>query len=634
MKDILLINNHLQYYLFSAVAGKLLIFGHFSERNMSSSAEKKIAFVTGCILMIYLMFRAFFVPFVHDESATFFFYIHTGNFLPWKGGLDANNHFLNSALSYFFYRIFGSGELSLRSANLIFFPVFYYFWFRLSELLSNRFIRWTFFFAGVLAHSFIEFFALSRGYGMSMALLTMAVWFLINVFREHRPAHIMMVVLCLFLMLYANLALLNTAVLIICCLVFYLLLNQRIRGANSGWVLLAIVLCIEGVGLCAFRLFQMKQGGTLYYGSDVGFWWVTMRSLMHMLLGTSSKAGAVIILAMVGASITGCMYLLFKVKERLNLFFSPAFVFSFLLLGNIVVILLLNKFLKVNYPEDRVGMYLLPFFIGCVCFVTDAVLKQFPFRRFQYIVFPLLFFPIHFFWNINFSHSSLWSFENIPHRFYDKVSVYIKKNEAPPTMAGYRMRELPWAYQNFRQGGEAGIIAFTGFPETISDFQVAVSSQLGNWNKYYERVDYDKASDLSLLKRKTFLTRKQIFVNDSVSTKKESSNEFFDVYKGKADTLAGKDIYVNLTGSLQTPVKPFVSWLVISISDKEGKEIRYERVPFDWIKTKWKGDLINMGIQIHAIPSGAQTIICYIWNMNKVPYTFVNGACRIFELEK
>ena len=130
-----------------------------------------IAIFIFSLVFIYLAIRAFMVPLVHDEVATFFHYIQKGEFLPPLAHWDANNHILNSILSYFSYLLFGSSELSLRLSNLIFFPVFFFFVYRISNLLRNSILKWAFFITFVFAHNFIEYFALSRGYGMSMALL-------------------------------------------------------------------------------------------------------------------------------------------------------------------------------------------------------------------------------------------------------------------------------------------------------------------------------------------------------------------------------------------------------------------------------------------------------------------------------
>ncbi|HNS46120.1 MAG TPA: hypothetical protein PKH94_02665, partial [Bacteroidales bacterium] len=62
---------------------------------------EKILFVAfGLLLWIYVWLRAIQVPLIYDEIATFFHYIHSSSFLPFRSHLDANNHLLNSALTW------------------------------------------------------------------------------------------------------------------------------------------------------------------------------------------------------------------------------------------------------------------------------------------------------------------------------------------------------------------------------------------------------------------------------------------------------------------------------------------------------------------------------------------------------
>ncbi len=59
------------------------------------------------------------MPFCHDESATFFYYVQNGDFLPYTSHVDANNHFLNSFLAWICLRLFGDAPLALRLPNIL-----------------------------------------------------------------------------------------------------------------------------------------------------------------------------------------------------------------------------------------------------------------------------------------------------------------------------------------------------------------------------------------------------------------------------------------------------------------------------------------------------------------------------------
>ena len=619
--------------------------------KLHTALEQKIAFALGTVLMIYLIVRAYYVPFVHDEAATFFFYISNAHFIPEKGALDANNHFLNSTLSYLFYRLFGAGELSLRLASLLFFPVFFIFWFKLSGLLSTPFIRWAFLLSGLMANGMFEFFALCRGYGMSMALLSGGLWFFIKALREEKGNHFFLAILFLFLALYANLALLNTLVLLMAILTVYFIWknNEASSGSkqpangsstetsnkNFAWIFWAVLLMITGIVFYALRLLDMQEGGSLYYGSGAGFWLVTVKSLMRMLVGSHNlvASGFVVVLTVFCGG--GTLFLLVVDKRKISFLFTPAFVFSFLFFGNVIASVLLNKLFHVNYPEDRVGLYFLPLLICSICFVADALQKYKRVKVLSVITFSLFFLPVHFIYNLNASHTTQWDFENVPHRFYDKVSGYFKNGEAPPAMAGYRMRELTWAYQAYRHGGKAGMIYHKNFPDLKSDFQIAIARELGNWPAYYDRIDYDKASDLSLLKRKRILSRKLLCEIKGPSTSNGKDIENLELCTMEIDSLAWKNIYVKVQFRVQSPVKPFEGEVIFLIKDRDGNELRHERIPLSLLKNEWAGEKDNFlnGMQLLAIPENAHTFICTFRNWNKEMYMLTDSKCSIYELK-
>src|SRR5690606_211727 len=80
-----------------------------------------------CILLFSVIaLRAAFVPFSHDEVATFVYYIQPGKFMPFFAHPDANGHFLVNATSWISYQLFGPSPLSLRLPVLLSFSLLCY----------------------------------------------------------------------------------------------------------------------------------------------------------------------------------------------------------------------------------------------------------------------------------------------------------------------------------------------------------------------------------------------------------------------------------------------------------------------------------------------------------------------------
>src|SRR5207249_4931808 len=78
---------------------------------------------TGFIVFVIVCLRAYFIPFSHDETATFFFYVQSDNYLPYSAHVYTNNHVLNSALANICWHIGGSHRFVLRIPNILAFIV-------------------------------------------------------------------------------------------------------------------------------------------------------------------------------------------------------------------------------------------------------------------------------------------------------------------------------------------------------------------------------------------------------------------------------------------------------------------------------------------------------------------------------
>src|SRR5690606_30488690 len=97
------------------------------------------------IIFTYLVLRAIFVPILHDEAITYFFYVNSGNYIPfvnWGSHADVNNHLLNSFLMFFTNKWFGNDLIVLRLPNILSAILLFIYVWKLATLFSTRWIRW------------------------------------------------------------------------------------------------------------------------------------------------------------------------------------------------------------------------------------------------------------------------------------------------------------------------------------------------------------------------------------------------------------------------------------------------------------------------------------------------------------
>jgi hypothetical protein len=635
------------------------------------------------LLWIYSWARAICVPLIYDEIATFFHYIHTNSWIPFRSHPDANNHLLNSALTWISYQLLGSSPLALRLPNILTFPLYALFVFRFGRQIHLPLLRWILILTLLFAHHFLEFFSLTRGYGMSMAFLMGSCWYLKCLIFRFSTKDYSLALLFGLLALGSNLNLTYTFIVVqAVSVIVYIqyIRNQKFQIPKSksqtnsksqdpkskkiqtpkfqiylphpasrlphsasssspplshlSSLLSPLSFLLLGLLPTAFfttYLFYLKDQGALYYGSSEGLIKTSFLSLSGLLF----ENGQMVFFWY--ACILVCMalgfYIFWNISRRTSSqWFSYHYLFLYLFAGNIIGAVMAHWIFGINYHEARTALYFYPLFIGTVIFIADSAIYKTNKRWILPLMLPLLVIPVTFSMNVNLSHVSFEN-ERIHDRFYQRIQSDHPVNGYPPTIGGYRGREMQWAYLNFRHGGTAGIVQYSDYPGILADYQIADIIENPSWRDMYDSLDYDHQTGFYLLKRKTPAARIPIssFMISNVST----SEEYISFGQGAADTLRGKQLYAGYRLSIKSPVKPLRAWIVFTAFDKDRKTLCYERIPLDWLRTEWKGendDLVT-GIFIPPIPDQADRFVTYLWNIDKKPLEILHGTLELFVLK-
>lgn len=581
------------------------------------------------MIWIYLILRAWYVPLVHDEVATFFHYIHKEKFLPFQAHWDANNHILNSGLSVFFYKLFGHHPLVLRLSNLLFFPLYFSYVYMIGTLIRSNILTFIFWACMLFPHNLIEFFALTRGYGMSMALLMAAIYHAFVFIKSNKTNQLVFSLSYIFFALTANLTLTSTALLMIGWFVLIVI----IRGKSNFFKNISVVMVLGSVciGLASIISFEMKKRGLLYYGEGDSFYSVTIKSISLLISGTKSFISEGILMYVFILLVIFTFIFIFQTKWK-EWFFSIPLLASLLMLGNIIAIFSMHYLLGVNFPEDRTGMYLyFLLFIGFI-FMVDELMGNTGRRIFLMLVLPFALTPIHFGFSMNLSYSALWKQEHYPYRFYETI-----KNENPGIIhevgiGAYGIQRLVWAYYNYCDGGNLNLLQTADFPRYAYDYLIYSDDMVPASHRDYDVVDVDPFSGLHLLRKKIRPYRKLIYER-SINYTGGINQEFYELYSGIPDSLKGKSIAVHIKLKLRSDQKPFNAHVISSILDKTSNTLYYESLQFDWLKDKWDENvLFNHTMFIYEIPQEANNVVVYIWNLEKVLYTIYEGEVKVYEL--
>jgi hypothetical protein len=174
-------------------------------------------------LATFVVARAVRVPLTYDEAAAYLRYIAADPLAPFDFSV-ATNHLLNSLLTKLFSTIAGSSEVVLRMPSLIGYGLYVGFSLLMLRQVRHREIALGAFLLLHLNPYVLDYFALSRGYGLSLGLMAGAIFFLL----EHRLGW-SLAFACVGVM--ANFALLNVYLALV---LIGLVVEARVSRASSG----------------------------------------------------------------------------------------------------------------------------------------------------------------------------------------------------------------------------------------------------------------------------------------------------------------------------------------------------------------------------------------------------------------
>src|SRR6218665_1893636 len=398
--------------------------------------QLKPGFTKGYILACFLVFiviclRAFFIPFSHDEASTFFFYVQSDNYLPYKAHVYTNNHVLNSALTNICYHLGGTHPFVLRIPNLLAFLVLclgVYNFFKYFHKTASRVILACFF---VLTFNFLDFFELCRGYGLSLAFMVAGLSYLQDYFTHRQLKQLAWFSVFWQLALAANLTLVVCFTMLLALILFFQWRHKALLSKNN------IILQLLNIGILVFWIkFSLfyKKSGMLDSGIGEDYWQVSFKSLMLFIFGTDALWMQVLVLAaflvMLLAGLSGFA------KQRLSpdALYIPRLLYLFVLCGLIVAFYLQKKLLGINYPEDRTGLFFYVFFALGLSFFFDALPAYIASAAAaSFLVCSLAYFYLSF----NLSSFTHYFYHVVPQDIYTYLEEEQKKSKELLTIGGH-----------------------------------------------------------------------------------------------------------------------------------------------------------------------------------------------------
>ncbi|MBW2288344.1 MAG: hypothetical protein JRG90_11040 [Deltaproteobacteria bacterium] len=398
----------------------------------------------------FLLFRAQALSFTHDEALTYLHAIRPGIGRLFAFGYpNANNHLLNSALSWCSYRMFGNAEWALRLPNVLAFGVFVFAAYR---LMSRR-LRPSLVVPGLLlivCNPFqLDFFALCRGYGLALAFTLLALEFSVSSLEDpsrrtlaSRKANSVSAGVCAALATLSNLAWLNfTLALAFVVGTIQFVRTRRDPTAGSffrDWVLPQLATAITLIAVLLPVVTKLRAEQALYFGGDTGFWSDTVGSLIESTLyaqpytlsalGPLAVGVAVALVTATGIVLAGAARVVPGSSRE------TALALLGILIACAVSSQLQHQLMGTKFLVDRTALFLVPVFALLMIFSCDALDGHPSLRRAGNIaagVFAALA-ALHTALALNTSHTLTWAYDSDTKRMLNDLGAFVAEGPAPP----------------------------------------------------------------------------------------------------------------------------------------------------------------------------------------------------------
>lgn len=574
--------------------------------------ERLLAALSVLLVFVYVVLRAIYVPTFHDEAATFFHYIVSENFLPFQAHWDANNHILNSALGFLFYKVLGPQQWWIRLPNVLSFLVFGYFTIRISEDLKNGWVRWGVLIAVLTATFLLEFFSLARGYAMSIAFLMGVIHHGALYFKTYQLKHQFLLWFWMWLAVAASLTLMNSYLIALGLVLLTIVLKRESVGKH--------LLVWFGVGIsfflaAAYYSFQLKERGLLYTGLADGFIEVTVRSLVRYQLDRESQPISVFITALGGISAIWIIgHFLMKSLKWNAIRLAAVF-----LLLNAIGSILLNLLFGMNFPENRVGMYYIPLFLFSVGGALDLLSGRIP--QAKWLVLSFLIFPAHLVKHFGFDSTILWPKWHASDKIYNKALNLQRSAGEPLMISAEYLNELGWAYYNFQNHSEMQLLQRDPVPDTLADMLVARPADFDFSSIPYDTLFHDPPNDVYLLGRRNQINWGNAVKIPLVRPEFSGTDEFYEIANSQVSELPGHRGTWELKGQFNTSGKVFRGQLIIISETEDGGGNSYNMIPLHWLRPVWNGEELHVKRTFH-FAEHAKGFKIYFWNFDKQEISF------------
>ena len=342
---------------------------------MNHRISYRLVEIVGTVaFLLYIVLRAIKIPITHDEAGTIlnFSTQSVWDIITYRDPIP-NNHLLNTLLIKSFTSIVGLQEWVCRLPNILAGLVYFLFGLRIFRNLfpSDLWMQFISMLLIIANPYLMEFFSLARGYGLSVGIMMISLYYLIKANEKDYA----LAVLFGGISVYANLTLLNYFI----PLVILISLRFISRPFNRTLVVrmamtiftLAILLTIPIIKMINTNQFQFWNSNGFYQDTFVPLLRSSIQGKAYFSQYTelvfSSLIGLAILLIVIGL-----IRLLAKGGYKVMYIIPIPFVF----IGTILYNLLQKWILHIPYLNARTSLFFYTLFILAICSLLSIIRKK------------------------------------------------------------------------------------------------------------------------------------------------------------------------------------------------------------------------------------------------------------------
>lgn len=552
-------------------------------------------------LMSYAVLRAWFVEPLFDELATLYWYIQTG-YLPGRGAtMDANNHILNSLVSHQFFQLFGDRFMAYRLFALSTFPI-YFFACRKFLLKSATSFSFILFLALVSIHWIFDYFSFSRGYGPSLAFLMLSFCFIQKWLETFNTTYFIAITFSFIAALLCNLSLLIPLFILTCYCILcsFVYIKQMNRKQLLGFWICTLAFLTFLVPVYIY-INKLKKAGALWWGSTESLWEVTGKSLTENVFFSTNELWKYFIL------ILFCAFFILFLRSWKNAglkdFICKDKCWIPGLFGvTLISLVLMARLMNVNYPMDRVGMYLIPLFI-----LVFGLLFQ-DLRSLRWSLLLLLWFPLSFVYKLNLN-TSVFSPEDRIHRaFFEKIQ---KTVPGDASISADYVSQASYAYLSRQQKIPHIVTDFIPTDSlTRGEYHISWVDEL-NWTNY-TCLFQDPVSKTRLYKRNTPFQK--ILLLDTFLYQIKSNQAVIPVLSVDLRSFTGQYLQTIVDGEVQLGSYCLDLNLRHEIQHEIGELRRSDNTRFNWYFGRKRGYQFHYPNHPIFVQPGDKSLLIQFYN--------------------